>query len=474
MSFFKFLEDRARSINSLLCIGLDPHPQDLSELSAQAALDFCLPLIEATKDFAAAYKPNAAFFEALGPDGWQALKTVIDSIPDEIPVLLDAKRGDISSTAQAYASSAFENLEADAITLSPYLGQDSLEPFLKDPCKGAFLLCKTSNPGAGDLQDLIICEADGHVTLFEKVARLAQSWNRNDNLGVVVGATQPDALKKVRQTAPDIWILAPGVGAQGGDLQTALCAGLRADGMGMLVPVSRSIARAADPAKAAQKICQEIEEVRNQLMKSGKLEPVSVKLSWLEPLANGLLDAECVRFGEFTLKSGLKSPFYIDLRRLASFPKLLKIIAEAYLSILKDLQFNRIAALPYAAMPIGTAISLQGEVPMIYPRREAKDYGTRASIEGLYQPGETIAVIDDLTTTGESKFEVIKRLQDAGLIIKDVVVLIDRQSGASESLSEAGYNLHSVVTISQLLDHWEENTQVESKHIQAARAFLKN
>ncbi|MEN6409743.1 MAG: orotidine-5'-phosphate decarboxylase, partial [Anaerolineaceae bacterium] len=131
--FFTKLEERARTAQSLICIGLDPHPVDLPAPTAEAARDFCLRLIETTADLAVAYKPNAAFFEALGPAGWQALKEVIDAVPEDIPVILDAKRGDIASTAEAYARSAFETLGADAITLSPYLGYDSLQPFLKNP-----------------------------------------------------------------------------------------------------------------------------------------------------------------------------------------------------------------------------------------------------------------------------------------------------------------------------------------------------
>ena len=248
--FFSRLEARARQIDSLLCVGLDPHPADLPAPTAAAARDFCLRLIEATADQAAAFKPNAAFFEAFGPDGWAALREVIAAVPDGIPVILDAKRGDIASTAEAYAQSAFAGLGADAITLSPYLGRDSLTPFLADPQRGVFLLCKTSNPGAADLQDLPLAGASAQ-TLCEQVADLARAWNANDNLGLVVGATHPEALRRVRQVAPELWILAPGVGAQGGDLDAALRAGLRADGLGLLVPVSRAISRAANPRQAA-------------------------------------------------------------------------------------------------------------------------------------------------------------------------------------------------------------------------------
>ncbi|MRR29809.1 orotidine-5'-phosphate decarboxylase, partial [bacterium] len=219
-SFFLRLEARARKLDSLLCVGLDPHPADLTENSASAARDFCLRLISATHDLAVAFKPNAAFFEAYGAEGWQALADVVAAIPDEVPVILDAKRGDISSTAEAYACSVFESLKADAVTLNPYLGRDSLEPFINDPSRGVFVLCKTSNPGSGDLQDQRLVNAGQPLTVYEKVAQLAEKWNALDNVGIVVGATYPEALQRVREVAPNLWILAPGVGAQGGDLKT--------------------------------------------------------------------------------------------------------------------------------------------------------------------------------------------------------------------------------------------------------------
>jgi orotidine 5'-phosphate decarboxylase subfamily 2 len=295
-TFFSFLSKRVDDCSSLLCVGLDPHPGDLLAPTADAARTFCLRLIQATGRYAAAFKPNAAFFELYGPDGWSALKDVIAAVQEEsnrlgsmIPVILDAKRGDIASTAEAYAKSAFEHLGAHAITLNPYLGKDSIDPFLTYKEKGAFLLCKTSNPGASDLQDLTVdrgalteespstiyrppsiaspstVHRPRSIPLYEHIAHLAQSWNTGNNIGLVVGATQPEALTRVRSAAPDLWFLVPGVGTQGGDLETALRSGLRADGRGMLINVSRGIARSADPAKAAAQMRDEIINVKYAL-----------------------------------------------------------------------------------------------------------------------------------------------------------------------------------------------------------------
>ena len=273
-SFFTFLEKRVDDCSSLLCIGLDPHVPDLPEPTAASALDFCLRLVKATAPYAAAIKPNAAFFEFFGPAGWSALKQVIEAVQEEsdrrgsmIPVILDAKRGDIASTAEAYAKSAFEQLGAHAITLSPYLGKDSIEPFLGYKERGVFLLCKTSNAGSMDMQNLLVLPvgAESSAPLYIYVAHLAQQWNEKNNIGIVVGATHPAIMSNIRAAAPDLWFLSPGVGAQGGDLQTALKSGLRKDGKGMLINVSRSIARAENPALAAAELRDEIINIRYSL-----------------------------------------------------------------------------------------------------------------------------------------------------------------------------------------------------------------
>ncbi len=277
-NFFTLLEKRVEDSSSLLCVGLDPHLSDLKEPSPASALDFCLTLVRATAPYAAAFKPNAAFFEVFGAEGWTALKQVIEAIREEsnrlgsrIPVILDAKRGDIASTAEAYAKSAFETLGADCITLNPYLGKDSIEPFLQNPEKGVFLLCKTSNAGSMDLQNLLVMPmgSDMPMPLYIYVAKLAEQWNEKNNVGIVVGATHPQIMEMIRTAVPNLWFLAPGVGAQGGELELALKSGLRKDGKGMLISISRAISRSINPRKTASELRDLILEIRKRIKQGG-------------------------------------------------------------------------------------------------------------------------------------------------------------------------------------------------------------
>lgn len=273
-SFFTFLEKRVDDSSSLLCVGLDPHVSDLPNHTAASALTFCLNLVKQTSRYAAAFKPNAAFFEIFGAEGWKALKQLIEAIGEEsdrmgsrIPIILDAKRGDISSTAEAYAQSAFETLGVDCITLNPYLGKDSVEPFIQNQEKGIFVLCKTSNVGSMDLQNLLVMPmgSDMPMPLYVYVAKLAHDWNAKNNVGIVVGATHPQIMEMIRAAVPDLWFLAPGVGAQGGELELTLKSGLREDGKGLLLPISRAISRADHPGKAAAEIRDEILRIKHEL-----------------------------------------------------------------------------------------------------------------------------------------------------------------------------------------------------------------
>src|SRR5215469_3763413 len=261
MNFLEKLVTASRQQNSLLCIGLDPEPKRLpAELRGvpeiTAVVRFCRTIIEATLPYVCAYKPNLAFFEALGPGGMQAFQEVLEAIPMHVPVIADAKRGDIGNTARNYASALFDVYGCDAATVSPYLGYDSVAPFLAYREKGVLLLCRTSNPGARDFQDLLVQEENGEMRpLYEIVARRVQSWNEAGNCGLVVGATYPEELRAIRSLCPDIPVLVPGVGSQGGDLEASTTAGVDEHGERAIIAVSRAILYASggsDYAAAAE------------------------------------------------------------------------------------------------------------------------------------------------------------------------------------------------------------------------------
>ncbi len=468
-TFFQRLEERARKTGSLLCIGLDPHPDRLSEFSAGEARDYCVRLIRATADLALAFKPNIALFESLGGPGWDALKEVIAAVPDGIPVILDCKRGETSINAEIQADTAFRSLGAHAVTLNPYLGYDSIHPFVKDPAHGIFLMCKTNNPGTIDLQELPLSGEGQPIHLYEKVALLAQEWNTQDNIGLLVSATAPEALARIRQLVPDLWILAPGVGMHGNELGAAIQSGLRADGQGLLIAVSRALAGAPDPRQVVLNLHQQIQQLRaapEQVITKVEKTPFPVAL------AEDLLQTGCVRFGQFTLKSGVVSPIYIDLRQLVSYPHLLAEVSAAYLPILRQLEFDRLAALPYAALPIATTLSLQTGWPVVFPRKEARSYGTRAEIEGKFNAGDRVVVINDIAANGSSKFDMIEKLAAAGMVVSHVVVLIDHQTGTAQALAKSCRKLHAVLKLSDLLDYYERSKRIPAEQIAAARAFL--
>lgn len=472
-TFIEKLTSAIARNNSLLCVGLDPTPEKEPEHfpnfetdPAKALLTWGQNIIEQTKDLVCCYKPNFAFYEQYGLAGLEAMRQTIATVPADVPVLLDAKRGDIGHTAAAYAKAAFEVWGADAITISPYLGRDSVAPFLEFPGKAVFVLCYTSNPSAQEIQEFT---SHGDEQLFEHVARAAQTWGTPDEVGFVVGATQPLALTKVRVIAPNSWILAPGVGAQGGDLEQAIEAGLNGHGDGMIVPVSRSIIYADNPRAVAQTLRDEINQARQAFFA-----PDEGDTTRQTALIQLLHEVGCVQFGEFTLASGKQSPIYIDLRRVTASPSLLRMVAHAYVGLLCLLSFDHLAAVPYAALPIGAAISLAINKPLIYPRKEVKAYGTGRSIEGRYDSGDKVVVIEDLVTSGGSVVKAIEQLEAAELIVQDVAVLIDREQGGRETLAEKGYRLHAALTLPQILDVLHQTNRISTIEFEKVKRYLEN
>ena len=264
MNFIEKLTNATERNKSLLCIGLDPDPELMP--GKIGVLEFNKAIIDATADLVCAYKLNLAFYEALGDEGLDALKRTVKHIPDDIPVIGDAKRGDIGNTAKAYARAIFSNLGFDATTVNPYLGFDSIDPFIQYRDKGVFILCRTSNAGALDFQSLRIGEEGNYRHLFEIVAFKAAQWNKHGNIGLVVGATYPEELKLIRQNHPDMPLLIPGIGAQGGDLASAVRYGVDTQGQKAIINSSRQIiyaSRGKDFVQAARRAASELREQIN-------------------------------------------------------------------------------------------------------------------------------------------------------------------------------------------------------------------
>ena len=269
MTFLDMLHSASTRNQSMLCVGLDPEPTRFPvqmQGNPRKIYDFCAAIVDATADVVCAFKPQIAYFAAHGAeDQLERLMQHLRANAPQVPVILDAKRGDIGSTAEQYAKEAFERYGADAVTLSPFMGFDSVAPYLAYPGKGAFLLCRTSNPGGDDLQNQRLASVDGQPLLYEHIAGLVQGpWNKNGQLGLVVGATYPAEIERVRALAPTVPLLIPGVGAQGGDAAATVRAGWRPNGP-IVVNSSRAILYASNGADFAAAARREAIKTRDML-----------------------------------------------------------------------------------------------------------------------------------------------------------------------------------------------------------------
>jgi len=259
--FVEKLAASSEANGSLLCIGLDPEPASMPPNMDVAT--FNRAIVEATSDLVCAYKPNLAFYEALGMAGFQALRATINCIPEHVPVIGDAKRGDVGHTARAYAKAMFEVWGFDAVTVHPYIGRDSIEPFAAYEDRGVLVICRTSNPGESDFQRLPVAGEGGSLPLYERVALAVREWNTAGNLGLVVGATHPDELARVRELCPELPILIPGIGAQGGDLAASVRNGTDHHGRKAIISSSRQVLYASagsDFAAAARQVALALRE----------------------------------------------------------------------------------------------------------------------------------------------------------------------------------------------------------------------
>ena len=264
MKFKERISELVRERKSLICVGLDSDLNKIPEhlkSDENPILEFNKQIIDATSDLCVAYKPNLAFYECLGSRGWEILKATLAVVPNNIPVIVDAKRGDIGNTSRMYAQAIFDYLGGDAVTLTPYLGEDSLSPFFEYKDKFAFVLALTSNPSSQDFQ---LLECNGKP-LYHIVAEAVQKWNKNDNLGLVVGASHPDKIKEVREISGNLPFLIPGVGAQGGDLEASAKFGTDNGKSIALINVSRSVIYASDGVDFAEKAREEVLRLNREM-----------------------------------------------------------------------------------------------------------------------------------------------------------------------------------------------------------------
>lgn len=481
------LFEKRHSEGRWVCVGLDPDMSKFPESFLNqyphtapwtVALYYCKAIVDATHHYAGAYKPNYAFFVRWGGPGLDALKELIDYIrqanPD-IPIILDGKFMDIGNTNQGYVDLVYGYLGVNGVTLHGYLGRDAAEPFLAVKNGLNIFMDKTSNPGAGEIQDMEVAanpeladmlglKAGQHVPLHRHIAYLiSHHWNENGNCGMVVGATYIDDLKIARLiTGPDFPILIPGGGkAQGGDPYMAA----KVSGEAGIVSLSRDILYASNGPDFAEAGGHRAEELNATIISAHKA--AEEEAFWFE-----IFEAGCIKFGEFKLKSGIMSPVYVDFRGLISHPGLLKKVGERLGESALQIGCVRIAGIPYAGIPLGVAASFASGIPMIYPRKEVKEHGTKRPIEGELHDGEKVLVIDDIITDGASKIEAIEPLVGAGLVVVDVLIVLDREQGGDQVLAQKGYQLHSLGKLTKVLDQLVEAGKVEPAMRQKVAEYL--
>jgi uridine monophosphate synthetase len=477
MNFFDKLNAAIARNNSLLFLGLDPNPEMMpvgqsSQVDTNSTIeqlwDWLQNLISQTSGLACAYKPTLGFYQALGAGGMELLLQTLKTIPADIPIILDAKHGDLN-TSTIFAQTVFEDWQVDAITLSPYSGQDHVASFLVHPGKAVFTLCCTSNPGAIPLQQYPSAESP----LYLQIVKEAKNWGTPEQLGLEVGTTSPEILARIRALAPERMIMARSIWAEGSNLTQLLAAGLNNNGDGLLIPVPQDTLSNENPAGQIQSLRDEVNQTRIEVVSGASqcaLWIPDVCLLNQHPhtqLILQLYDIGCIIFGNFVQASGATFPYYVDLRTIISNPQIFEQILHAYAEILQNLSFDRIAGIPYGSLPTATGLALRLNYPMIYPRKEVKAHGTRKLIEGNFHAGETVVVVDDILISGKSAIEGAEKLKSAGLNVDDIVVFIDHEQGVKDRLKANGYRAHAVLTISEITETLYEAGRINQQQYEA-------
>lgn len=450
MSFTDKLERAIAQNNTLLILGLDPNPEMIPpETDAGDWLRF---IIEKTRDKVCAYKPTLGFYQAMGASGIELLEDILTLVPPTIPVILDAKHGDLN-TSTLFAETVFEKWKVDAITLNPFSGQDQVAPFLLYPNKTVFVTCRTSNPTASVIQDY----SNGDSPLYLELVKEVQKWGTPEQLAIEVGSDDATTFREVRENAPERLILARSLWTSTESQTSLIASGLNDTGNGLLIPVPQDFLKQETLEDNIIQLNQSINQVREEVAQANsrfcQIWTSDVCLLNEHPhqsLILQLYDLDCILFGDYIQASGEKFPYYIDLRKIISQPQIFQQVLNAYAEILERLQFDRIAGIPYGALPTATGLSLRLNHPMIYPRKEVKAHGTRRVIEGYFEVGETVVVIDDILISGKSAIEGAEKLESQGVKVEDIVVFIDHEKGVKDQLNSQGYCAHSVLTISEI------------------------
>jgi uridine monophosphate synthetase len=471
---------------SLLYLAIDPDTESFPitvSVTGEETQSFVTDLltkvkfaIDQTADLICACKLNLGFYQSLGIPGLELLQQILTIIPPQIAVILDAKHCDLN-TSTVFAKTVFEDWQVDAVTLSPYAGFDQVAPFLLYPGKTVFVLCATANASAATVQEYPTPENP----LYLQLVRVSQTWATPEKLGLEVGV-MPDVLARIRSSAPERLILVEGDIAEENDiaevndLTQLLAAGLSKNGEDLLLPIPRSLLAGSNPRQAIQKLRDNINEQRlNAIAGSPTCELWLPDVCFLQPEPNRdlilqLYDIGCVVFGDHVQASGAVFPYYIDLRKIISTPQIFHQIVSAYADILKDLKFDRIAGIPYGSLPTATGLALRMERPMIFPRKEVKTYGAGKLIEGHFQAGETIVVVDDILISGKSVMEGAAKLKSAGLNVEDIVVLIDHEQGVKDKLQVNGYRAHSVLALSEIAQILYQANRIDTEQFQLLTA----
>ena len=473
MGFFVQLTEAITARQSLLVTGLDPNPEMLQSWAARRGMagrsflsqarHWIKAVIEATAPHVCAYKPSLGFYQALGPVGLELLLEVRDLVPRDLPLIIDSKHGDLNSSS-ALAHYLFKELGADAVTLSPLAGQDIAAPFLLYPDKAVVMTCHSSNQAARQIQHY----PNDDTPLYLQIVRETQLWATPEQLLLEVGTSDPAILARVRAEAPERFLILRSLWGEEEKLEAMLEAGFTAAGDGLLLPLPQNLLVEDDIAERAERLKGQIQTSRERWLARRAGSGGDTCSVWLpgsgdqapaasDPMAElivELFDIGCLLFGEYVQASGAIFNYYIDLRQIISDPNLFHRVLHAYGELLRELDFDRIAGIPYGSLPTATGLSLLLHKPLIYPRKEVKAHGARRLIEGDFEEGDRVVVVDDILITGGSVLEGIAKLESSGLRVKDVVVFIDHGGDhdrhAKERLAAAGFRAHAVLGIEQI------------------------